>query len=356
MDVPAALQRAWIRELRFFFDLYNQQYLAEELRPPIFRLGDSEQRLGEWNPQHRTITVSLRHIFDQPWSSVLETLRHEMAHQYVHEVLGWTQARPHGDAFVRACRLLRVDASPRASTESLGTIDGSEQQRDQMICRVKELLALAKSPNEHEAANAMRMANKYLLKYNLQLAELDGPREYVTKQLGRCSGRIQEWEYTLSHILQEHFFVVVIWTFSYDAGRGQRGRVLEVSGTAENVEIAEYVHDYVKRTAVALWETHRRQHPGAGGTRHQYLAGLLQGLCDKLDRQRHTLKKEHGLVWLGDSQLKDFFRHQHPRTRTTGGGGVSRGERYAAGREDGKKLTIHRGVKSGATQRGRRIE
>ena len=351
--VPEELQRVWARRLLQFYELYNDQYLKGQLRPPAFRIDVSESQLGSWDSLSRTITMSARHIIEHRWESVLDTLRHEMAHQYVHDVLGMGDAEPHGSAFQRACRLLRCDAG---ATARGATLEKADRKRREMVERVKELLALAGSPNEHEAANAMRMANKYLLKYNLSLSEMDGPKEYSVRHLGKCSARVQEYEYSLAHILQEHFFVQVIWTFSYDPLTNKSGRVLQISGTDENLEIAEYVHDYVMRLTKPLWEAHRAQWGSQNGTKFQYLAGVIQGLSDKLDAQRTTLKSEHGLVWRDDPELQEFFRHLHPRTRTIGGSGVRRGGGYEAGRRDGKEINIHKGVSSRGRNRGRLLE
>jgi len=187
----------------------------------------------------------------------------------------------------------------------------------------------------------------------LDLAEMDSPRDYTSCHLGKCSGRIQEYEYALAHILEEHFFVRVIWVFSYDPLLDRPGRILQVSGTPENLEIARYVHGYVMNLTESLWQEHCRSGERRGGTRLQYLAGVLHGLSDKLDSHRVELKQEHGLVWLGDPLLKDYFRYLNPRMRRLGGGGVTRGDDYRAGVEDGKEITIRRGVTGEVRSRGR---
>ena len=48
-------------------------------------------------------------VGEAPWPAVVEVLKHEMAHQYVHETLGLAHTPPHGEAFQSACRLLRCD-------------------------------------------------------------------------------------------------------------------------------------------------------------------------------------------------------------------------------------------------------
>jgi hypothetical protein len=353
---PPTLQEAWVRELRRFYDTFNHLYAGGKLRPPLIRLGCGTERLGEWNAASRTLTIAERHILTHPWESVLETLRHEMAHQFVTDVLGVPGAPPHGEQFQKACRILRASPEPGAGGAALGRLEGSDAERDRMLSRVRDLLQLARSPNEHEAASAMRMAHKFLLKYNLSLSDLQARRDYEVRHLGKCAQRIQEWEYTLAHILQDHFFVLVIWVYSYDPALDRRGRLLQVSGTRENCEIAEYVHRYIGNIAEPLWRAHRAARGEASGTKLQYLAGLLHGFLMKLELEKRQLKEEQGLIWLGDRGLDEFFHHLHPRIRHFSSTGVDRGEGYQAGVRDGKNLVIRRGIGGEAERRGRLIE
>jgi hypothetical protein len=353
-EIPSWLQEAWIRRLRREFDFYNYTYCAEKLKPPLFRISAATETCGRWNSLARTIEISEQHILRSPWEEVVDTLRHEMAHQFVTEIFGLPAAPPHGEPFLKACRLLRCEPSATASAGSRLS-QAQAEERDRMLLRVKELLALAGSPNEHEAANAMRMAHKYLLKYNLDVAHLEGSSTYQTRHLGRASARIQEYEYTLGALLQDHFFVLVIWTFSYDPLTDKPGRKLQILGTRENLEIAEYVYHYVFRVIHDLWEKRRRTVQKGRGTKLQYLAGLVRGLAGKLDRQKAELKEEHGLIWLGDPELKKYYKHLHPRTRSSAIGGVSRGLSFRDGVRDGQNITLRQALNRGGTNRGRQI-
>ena len=360
---PEWLHAAWICQLRWHYDLCNEEYLGGQLRAPVIRINSSRRSLGQWEPQHRTLAISEGHILEHPWESVVDTLRHEMAHQYVDEVLELSDAPPHAEPFAKACRLLRCDAAASADRAGLGRIDRSTAERDRMLTRIKELLALAGSPNEHEAANAMRLAHKYLLRYNLDMAQIEGRNTYAMRHLGKPSRRLQEYEYTLSSILQDHFFVLAIWTFSYDARCDMSGRILQISGTPENLEMSEYVYDYLLGVSESLWKERRRATAGNGrarkgerrGTKFQYLAGLLRGFQEKLDRQDEELEQEHGLIWLGDPELRKYFDHLHPRTRSVARSGVSHSDQYRAGVEDGHEIQIRRGIRHDAGNRGRRL-
>ena len=80
------LQNAWILKLLRWWHDYNDEYLSGALRPPIFLLSHQSQHLGQWDHARRTLTISAAHIELNLWLSVMETLRHEMAHQYVDEM------------------------------------------------------------------------------------------------------------------------------------------------------------------------------------------------------------------------------------------------------------------------------
>jgi len=351
-DLPL-LHEAWIRQLQQEHWHLNTIYAGRKLKLPLFRIGRHMTRLGEWDPLVRTITIAEKHILSNPWTDVIATLKHEMAHQFVSEVMGVPQAAPHGPEFQKACAIFRIDSAASARPGELGSIDESGDERDRMLARVRDLLRLATSPNEHEAASAMRMAHKYLLKYNLDLAQLDRRLRYETRFLGKVSGRVQEWEYVLANILQEHFFVDVIHFASYDALANKHGTVLEVTGTRENLDGAEYAYHFVRNNAERLWLEHRRGHPRTGGTKLQYLAGLLRGFNRKLAEEKKGFEEERGLVWKGDPGLVEHRLYLHPRLRKISVGGVSRGDSFRAGEQDGRKMTIHGGVEARSESRGR---
>ena len=344
---PEALERSWLKRLAWHFDHVNYQYLGCALKRPLFILGDSKKKLGSWDGNRRTLMISRHHILSHDWETVVDTLRHEMAHQYVQEHLGLGAAAPHGREFRDACELLRCDPAAKADAATLRKLEDSPSEKDRNLGRIKELLALAGSPNEHEAATAMRLAQKYLLKYNLDLEDLSATRNYEFLYLGDCASRVQEYQYVLSNILQEYFFVLAIWTYSYDPRRDKPGKRLQICGTKQNLEIASYVYDYVMGAARPLWDAHKAAtatKKKLRGTRLQYLAGLLQGLKQKLERQKGSLEREQGLIWVGDTRLGEYYRHLNPRIRNVSGSGVARSRGYADGMRDGRKLNIRRGV------------
>src|SRR3974390_2566830 len=102
-ELSAKLHAALIRELRAAWHQLNESYFRGGFRPPTLELVANRGPLGRWLPATRTLEISRPLVLDHPWGAVIEVLKHEMAHQYVHEVLGETSQTPHGRAFRDSC-------------------------------------------------------------------------------------------------------------------------------------------------------------------------------------------------------------------------------------------------------------
>jgi hypothetical protein len=277
-------------------------------------------------------------------------LKHEMAHQYVHEILAEHSQTPHGAAFRAACARLGVDE--RASGVP-GVLDPLPRAEDRIVERIARLLALAESPNRHEAEAAMAAAQRLMLKHNLAAVRTHAAQDYGFRHLGRPSGRVSEHERLVAMILGKHFFVESIWVPVYRSLVAKRGSVLEICGTRANLAIAEYVHGFLHATAERLWREHKQSHGIASDReRRTYLAGVMTGFADKLVRQQVQSKRE-GLVWVLDGDLAGYFRRRHPHVRHVRHGGQRRTDAWARGREAGRAIVLHKPVQGAATSRGR---
>jgi hypothetical protein len=274
-----------------------------------------------------------------------------MAHQYVHEVLGRTAEPAHGPAFREVCERLGIDARASGMPKDPGSKDGqAEPGHLKILERISQLLALAQSSNVHEVQAATSLAQKLMLKYNLESTALDARRGYEFRHVGAPSGRITESERLLSIILSEHFFVEVIWVPVYRPLEKKRGQVLEICGTPANLEMASYVHAFLTRAAERLWFEHKRSEGIAGNRdRRTYLAGVMEGFRDKLaaETRKH---REQGLVWVGDADLEAYYRRRHPHIRHSRTAGHLRTDAHVAGRSAGRRLVLHRGIDAESTR------
>ena len=348
--LSAALEGALLHELREQYRLLVQTYFRGAMRRPILSLVDTRVRLGRWVDATRTIEISRPLVLEKPWGVVVEVLKHEMAHQYVCEILEARHEAAHGQAFRDTCKRLGIDAAATGMPDVHAGTPAPE--RGKIAERIARLLALAESPNVHEAEAAMAAAHKLLLKHNLEVQAARVAQGYAWRHLGKPAGRTTEAERILSLILGRHFFVEAIWVPVYRPREGKRGSVLEICGSDENLEIAEYVHGYLEATAERLWREHKDKHAiRSDRERRTYKAGVMTGMQDKLNREAKK-SASAGLVWVADGDLVSFFRQRHPHVRHIRYAGQPRSEAYAHGREAGQKIVIHRGMREGARERG----
>jgi hypothetical protein len=346
-ELTAALESAVVRELRAAWRQLNDAYFRSALTHPTLELVASRTTLGRWIAETRTLEISRPLVVEQPWTAVLEVLKHEMAHQYVHEVLRETSQTPHGAAFRDACARLGVEA--RASGVPVVTPTSD----DRIVSRIARLLALAESPHRHEAEAAMAAAQRLMLKHNLEVVQSAAVRDYVFTHLGEPTGRVGEHERLVAMILGKYFFVEAIWIPVYRPLEGKRGSVLEICGSRANLATAEYVHGFLHQTAARLWNDHKvARGLTSDRERRAYLSGVMTGFADKLARQA-TKSRSEGLVWVRDGDLDSYFRRRHPHVRHVRHAGHKRTNAWAEGREAGHRIVLHRAIEAPAMGRGR---
>ena len=346
--LKARLETLLVRELACEYAHINRAYFKGALTQPQIALVPSRAHLGRWLRETRVLELSRPFVLEQPWGAVIEVLKHEIAHQYVHEVLGEAEESPHGPAFRATCARLGIDAAASGVPQA----PGIQVEQARLVDKIARLLALAESPNQNEAEAAAAQAQRLMLKHNLDVRRDARSRGYAFRHLGEPTGRVSEAERILAMILGSHFFVEVIWVPVYRPHEGKRGSVLEVCGTSANLEIAAYVHDFLSHTARRLWVEHKRARGIRGDRdRRTYLAGVMAGFAEKLGRQAKA-HREEGLVWVKDADLGAYLRARHPHIRHVRHTGAQRNEAFIHGRRAGHGIVIHRGVSAGAESRG----
>jgi hypothetical protein len=331
------------------------------MRTPLFCLRDYKRTWGTWSRERREISLSRDLVLRHSWDAVVEVLLHEMAHQFAEEVLGAGDEPSHGPVFQRACHLLR--ANPKASGRYVPLDDrmAGEPQgpEDRTVRRVRKLMALAESPNRHEAEVSMAKAHELIAKHNLQLLEQDDKRDYASIFAGRPALRHPSEDYALANLLQEFYFVQGIWVPAYVLEKGKMGRVLEISGTEQNIRLASYVHDFVSRFIEAQWRTYNERKGLDRRRKTDYAGGIIEGFRSKLVSQGKGKKPERkkALIKLRDPLLEKYLAYRYPRTVTEQRGVSARDEEVVSdGKAAGKKLVIHKGITEKGNSRRRLIQ
>lgn len=351
-ELSTELEALLLRRLKHEWVQINWALFGDAMRAPVFELSDSTALLGQWRPATRTIALSREAVCTRPWVETLETLKHEVAHQFVHEVLGTNEA-PHGPMFRRVCQARGIDGR---ATHVASNTDDADDTPSRVVARVQKLLALAQSSNQHEAELAASTAQRIMLKYNLDVQRGDASAAADCSQLwlGEPTGRVQGYQRQLAVLLIEHFFVEAIWVPVYRPLEGKRGSVLEICGRPENLTMAEYVHAFVLGAIARLWREHKR----AAGIRSDrdrltFMAGAVVGFADTLKVKQSEAQRE-GLVWVGDAAVTEFFGRRHPRTTSTSR--TMRGNRdaYHEGQSAGRSLVLSRPVADKPSGRARK--
>jgi hypothetical protein len=351
-ELTLSLERALLRELVAEWHRINAAHFRSALAVPSVVLSSSTSHLGRWLGDVRMLELSRPMVLAEPWPVTIEVLRHEMAHQYVHEVLGETSESPHGPAFRSVCERLGVDPAASGLPRAQRPQSPHDEATARAVERIARLLALAESPNVHEAEAATLAAQRLMLKHNID-ARTRPSSGYDFCTLGAPTGRVEESQRILAGILARHFFVEVIWIPVYRPREGKRGSVLEICGSRVNLEIAEYVHGFLTHSCERLWDQHKRAHTLLSNReRRTFQSGVMAGFSAKLARESKKHRAE-GLVWVKDGDLGDYFRRRHPHIRNVRYGGSPRSDAWHKGREAGEKLVLRRGVAEGAVARGR---
>ncbi len=348
-DIDNILKTAWVRQLKADWKTANYHYFKDSMRLPDIELSCAEKVLGEWKGgNYRRLSISVSLIADYSWEYVQEVLYHEMVHQYVEEILGIRDSLPHGDVFKRVCQQNGIDYTATGDMQSWvekrnkASCGNSENYK--ILDKIHKLLALAKSPNEYEAHNAMTKAHMFLLKHNLALLDVQTKLNYIFKQIGEV-GRRNPSKSIISSIISKFFFVEAVWTFGYDQHKNRSGRILEIYGTPENVEMAEYVYNYLQNISELLWKEYKSREKISGNKhRRTFIYGLLDGFYNKLD-SRDIEYQSRKLVWKGDPRLKEFYRRRNPRlVRSSSRYSNSCQDAYNSGKSQGNNLVIHKGI------------
>ncbi len=343
-----------LRQLALEWQDINHSYFKGVLATPLFRLSEARELLGEWSGGTRTLTISRSLILECPWHEVREVFKHEIAHQFVGEFLQADETA-HGPVFKDTCARLGIASEARATVSARAEDDG---RGDRMVARIRKLLALAESPNQHEAEAATVAAQRLMLKFNIDVERAyksaTSTRRYGYRYLGEPSGRIFEHERRLSCILTDYFFVEGIWVPAFRPRDGKRGNVLEICGQETNLVMAEHVYKFLLATADRLWKIYKIRHQlRANRNRRIFLAGVMDGFATKLASQQ-TEFQEQGLVWIPHADLNEYFRRRHPSIETVRRGGNRRNEAYTDGQTAGSEIVLSQPVADSSSQHPQR--
>ncbi len=345
-----AQQRVWLRQL-----LAEHQQICWlhrlTLKAPVFEITEDASRAGSWSAGFASLKMAGWLIRDHSWDVVLEVLKHEMSHQYVHEVMGRYHEKPHGPAFQGACQRLGVHPQFWRATGRIPLfLKDEDAQPLAILTKVEKLLSLAQSANEHEAALAMEKANTLLRKHNINRIEQGITTDYDYLIINGGKKRITAVQRAIAVILRDFFYVKVVMGRQFDAASGQTFRVIELIGAAENLVVAEYVYFFLVKRLEALWQEYRTLSQAPVREKRSYQLGVIKGFQGRLRSQEQQAMaapnpESNALICNQDQGLVCYYQRRHPRLKNVRHrGGKIHGRSYQAGEAQGENLIIHKAV------------
>lgn len=136
---------------------------------------------------------------------------------------------------------------------------------DRVMDRIKKCLALANSSEPHEAAAAMRQAQKLMDKYNLDHADLGQSEIGELKIRSRVSvSRFKRWELMFMRMLAKSYGCRILWnpSSSYARGSSVFGS-WSMIGLKPQLKLAEYTAEVMLRRLVSQRADFVRNLPAA---------------------------------------------------------------------------------------------
>jgi hypothetical protein len=331
------------------------------IRRPLFAIRDLKTQWGNWSHERREISLSRLLVLNYPWDSIRDVLLHETAHQIAQQMYAAAAEPSHGNAFKQACKLLRIDSSASSNYKPLKDrlLKDAANQSDKRMLRVKKLLALAESQNRFEAEAAMAKAHELIARYNIEINQNDERRRFISAFVGLPALRHSREAYHLANLLQDFYFVCGIWVPAYVIEKSKMGRVLEISGTGQNIKMAAYVYDFISQFIDVQWHRYNRKKGLNRYRKTDFAVGIIEGFRGKLKSNLVRQKDKNemfALVKTGDPQLKKYFNFKYPHTASIKKTSSRRDARVLNdGKKVGQKLIIARGVCERKTSKSKLI-
>lgn len=228
---------------------------------------------------------------------------------------------------------------------------------EKIIDRVKKLLALSNSSNEHEAQLAAQRAADLLSKHNMTLTDVEILDCEVIEEWfevsklgekGKPYTSFPRWISRLSAVIARHFFCTPL--LSKAIGKKKVGFI----GSRSDAEVAKYVFYYLVKTTESLSAEHIKRSktmvtPGRlRKYKLSYQMGVVNGIRLKLEEsKKEPFRTASGtdLMVIKDEASERYLQQKY--------GSIKQGRKvvntldghaYAEGIKDGRNIEIREGI------------
>lgn len=208
--------------------------------------------------------------------------------------------------------------------------------------KIRKLLALAESPNEHEAKAALLKARQLMAEHKIAEAELKDVEKQEVKDIRTditCSKRRNPWIIHLSAVIGENYCCKGYRNHGY----GEQMQVIGFIGLEDDVEICVAVFKYA--VDCILSEIKRIEKENQCYYRNyvkklcdSYGYGFSVGIAAAFEEQQEANESDWGLVLVMPPEVVEATQHLgHKEFRSRAEESIS-GDAYAKGYRQGKEF------------------
>lgn len=331
------------KEIREFLNIYqkksgdNRKIYEREYSVIIFPDG-KENKNGFCRKEGRKFLLGFcEKIFHETvdWEDTKGIIGHEVAHLIVKRNIGDTFA--HGDAFKEVCKILQVQEEFSKAVSSLKT-----PVSNSLLNKIKKLLALSESPNQHESNSALLKAKKIMLENNIKTINPDEDKVYRTVLFEYKRMTTELW--VISSIVS---LITNVWNIQVK--NYPEVNKLYIHGTKSEIEISEYLFYYLKEELGRLYSEAKKNIRNKRGAKKSFYLGAYDELTKRFNKEKSILKEDKQLMISHTERIAELSKkyvYQNSKFNTSRRN-ISSGnfEAASSGKKAGKSVRIYQGIK-----------
>lgn len=210
--------------------------------------------------------------------------------------------------------------------------------------KIKNLLDLAQSDNEHEAKAALLKAQELMVKHKLSDKDIDGIKDQKVKTINtgiKYSTQRDSHILSLSSIIAENYCCVRYVNRNY----GAKLRTVMISGLEEDVDIC---HQVLQKAVETIQKNSKKLVYRKGYSASEkrivmksYAKGFVEGLDEMFRLQRKSNEEEWGLVLVVPQEVKDVLKGMKNNKFNVRNNGFNHAS-YEKGQKDGKNFSLEK--------------
>lgn len=178
-----------------------------------------------------------------------------------------------------------------------------------IIEKIKKLLALSESDNEHEANTSMLQAQNLLAKYKLSMKDIKDTDKEIVNVVNQGVGvarRNMTWRSQLACVIADNFSC-----YCYLSMFSDHTKQIKLLGKEDDVKICEAVIGYalenIDSNVNTLKKQYRKDRLSTRGLENTYALGFIKGLAISFEQQKKANEEEWGLVLAKDIEVEKVW-------------------------------------------------